>query len=636
MCGLVAVVDLDGGLNDGSVAPAMTVLRPRGPDGEGTWLSPTRRAVLGHTRLAINDPHGGAQPMGRADDGLWLVSNGELYDHLELGDELTRRGVHLRSRSDAEVALHQFAEHGEAAATRWRGELAVVVWDERRGRLTAIRDRFGVKPLYHARLGRRVLIASEITALLAMGVDAEWDVPAFADHLQVAMGPTATPVRAVRQVPPGCMLRVDTDGVHVRRYWDIDYPSAHELGEVDERERPAHEAAVAAAMMAAVHRRTEVAQPLSCYLSGGLDSAAVLALAARNHEVEAYTAGFDHPGFDETSRARRTAEHLGVRHHVVSRGPGGHLERLAETVRAGEMVPENAHGAARLDLARAVGASGRRVALAGEGGDETLLGYPQLLKDLELTLDPAAMERTRRHCAALAETPHAPPHLRSMVRTLGFVPSWVVERHATLARPIRHLLDPDLLRLTRRRDSTAELLSDVGHRLTGRLPVHQSMHLFARSRLVNYILSAERLDARHGVEVRMPLLDEDLFDVVRRTPPQWYASAGRGKQLLRAAVGPALPAEVRGGVKRGFFAPPELAEQTDVNELRQVITPAALDASPLFDRRAVSAWLDGLSGMPAARRAVYDPIVHLVAGSILLGETFQQVGHEVRGAGARA
>ncbi|GGR03501.1 asparagine synthase (glutamine-hydrolyzing) [Streptomyces pilosus] len=627
MCGIVAAVDFDGSLGADAVAPALRVLRPRGPDGEGTWVSPTGRAVLGHTRLAVNDPAGGAQPMGVADGGLWIVANGEFYGHRALRERLRRRGVAVRSGSDSEVALHLFHAHRERALDELHGEFAFVVWDERRAELTAVRDRFGVKPLYYARLGRRLLIASEIKALLALGVSPEWDTAAFADHLNLAMGPDATPVRAVRQVPPGCLLHADAGGLRLREYWDIDYPRAEEHADVREEDRSAHLDAVETALTQAVLRRTDVDGPLACHLSGGLDSSSVLALAARTRDITAFTVAFEGSGLDESALARRTADHLGVRHEVVHHTPDGHLDRLVRTLHAGEMVQENPHGVARFVHAGAIAAAGHKVALAGEGGDEVLAGYPQFGKDLALTLDPAQRARTRAAYAQLADTADLPRHLRTLVADLGFVPSWIVERHATVARPIAALLTPDFARLTRERDSAAALLARAGDRLVDRTPLHRSLYLFARSRFANYILMAERLDAAHGVEVRLPFLDDGLFDVLRRTPPQWYAHDGRTKHLLRATVGTQmLTAEVRSGRKRGFMAPPAIGDEAAFAALRGAITPAALDDSPFFDRRAVLAWLDRLRALPAARRAVHDPIVQLVAGALLLTDVFRQAG----------
>ncbi|MFF9118735.1 asparagine synthase (glutamine-hydrolyzing) [Streptomyces massasporeus] len=627
MCGIVVAVDFDGSLGADAVAPAVRVLRPRGPDGEGVWVSPTGRAVLGHTRLAVNDPQGGAQPMGVSEDGPWLVANGEFYGHRVLRERLRRLGVPVRSGSDSEVALHLFHAHGELALHELHGEFAFAVWDERRAELTAVRDRFGVKPLYHARLGRRLLIASEIKALLALGVSPEWDTAAFADHLHLAMGPDATPVRAVRQVPPGCLLRADADGIRLHRYWDIDYPRAEEVADLREEDRATHLDAVESALTRAVRRRTDVDGPLACHLSGGLDSSSVLALAARTRDVTAFTVAFEDSGYDESALARRTADRLGVRHRLVRHTSDGHRRRLLETLRAGEMVQENAHGVARFEHAGAIAAAGHKVVLAGEGGDEVLAGYPQFAKDLALTLDPAQRARTQAAYAQLTATVDVPHHLRTLLADLGFVPSWIIERHATVARPITALLTPDFARLTRERDSAAALMSQAGDRLAGRTPLHRSLYLFARSRFANYILTAERLDAARGIEVRLPFLDEQFFDVVRRTPPQWYASDGRSKHLLRATVGTRLlSSEVRDGRKRGFFAPPASADDTAFAALCDIIDPAALDSSPFFDRRAVLAWLDRLRALPADRRAAHDPIVQLVAGTILLTDVFRQAG----------
>ena len=300
MCGIVAIYSAREPIRTDAVQRATLRLTHRGPDGQQTWLSADRRVGLGHARLSIIDLATGAQPIAGEDEALQIVVNGEFYDFERTQRDLEGRGHRLRTRSDSEIALHLYEDHGTACLHRLRGEFAFALWDGPNDTLFAARDRFGIKPLYYAVHRGTLHLASEIKALLAAGVPARWDRAAFfqANHF-LGTPPDRTFFEGIYPVPPGHYLLASGGQVRLIRYWDFDYPAAVDARaaspDAEYAERFRH------ALDEAIRLRLRADVPVGCYLSGGLDSCAVLGLAAaqRSEPIRAFTLTFDRADYDE-------------------------------------------------------------------------------------------------------------------------------------------------------------------------------------------------------------------------------------------------------------------------------------------------------------------------------------------------
>jgi asparagine synthase (glutamine-hydrolysing) len=624
VCGVVAIFAATGGLCAADVDRGVVALRHRGPDGVGTWASGCGRAALGHTRLAVIDLDTGDQPMHTADGRLHLVANGEFYDYERIRDELGRSGRRLLTRSDSEIALHLYDRDGIGAMQSLRGEFAFVLWDSRRGELFAARDRFGIKPLFYARHAGRLYLASEVKALLALGVPARWDSESLGHHLLAGIRPDRTLFAGINQVPPGCFLLADGHGVRVHEYWDLDYPHAAAFEEGHDRR--SHREAVRDAVRDAVVTRMRADVPVAYHLSGGLDSGTVVCVAARaetRHRLATFTVRFNAPALDEGDAARRTAEHAGAGHTEIPFCDEEYVGRLAETLVRAEMIQENSHGIARLVQAEAIRAAGYKVVLAGEGGDELFAGYPQMRKDLTMTVSPDQMATARRSYAKLGAG-DAPVHLRSLLRHLDFVPAWVVDRYLSVTLPMSSLLRKEFAAFTHNCDPFADLLTGetAAAQLTGRTPYHQSTYLFTKTWLCNYILAAERLDMACALEVRLPLFDHHLAEVAKWTPPAEHLNGPQAKPLLREAMRDYLPDGLYHEAKRGFFAPPAIADDRVLTWIRDLVRRPLIDDLPFFDQARVRDLVDGLIRLPAQRRAAHERVVQIIVGVLLLTERF--------------
>lgn len=573
MCGVAALLTSGAPADPGALRRALDALRHRGPDGSGLWISPDRRAALGHARLAVVDPAGGAQPVANEDGAVVAAVNGEIYDDDRLRRDLERRGHRFRGRSDSELVVHLYEEHGLELFAHLRGEFAFALWDGRARRLVAARDRFGAKPLVWHEGPEGLALASEAKALFALGRPAAWDEESLfhALSLQYVL-PDRTLFRGVRTLRPGHVLVADARGVRTSAYWDLDYPRGP---------GPADEAGLAAELRErldeAVRLRLRADVPVGALLSGGLDSSAVAALAGRRL-AGVFTVGFDAPPYDELDVARRSAARLGVPHHAVRVDAPQLLQALPDAVERAEGLAVNGHLPAKFLLSRAVRAAGVKVLLTGEGADEIFAGYPHLRAEAR---DPADL-LTRG--IMLPDGPGLP--LDAVRARLGAVPRFL-EAKASLGARLHRLLDPGFLERFRGRDPYAEFLEavDVPGRLEGRAPLHQALYLWCKSALAVYILRTlgDGTEMAHGVEGRLPFLDTPLVEFAQRVPPELQIRDGREKHLLREAVRPLVSDEVAARRKQPFFAPP--LGTAAVEALRAAALPDAF--APDAGRREV-------------------------------------------------
>lgn len=620
MCGLVASVASDGGVSRDAIECALARLQHRGPDAQRAWVSRGGRAGLGHSRLSVIDLRGGEQPIASEDGRLRIVVNGMLYDYERLRRDLEGRGHCFSTLSDSEVALHLFEDRGPEALNALRGEFAFVIWDECEQRLFAARDRFGVKPLYYAVHAGVVHLASEVKALAALGVPLRWDSEALYDLHFVARPPNRTLFTGVHEVPPGHYLVTDGTEPRLVRYWDWDYPLARSRLDRSPREWIERLREV---LEEAVRLRLRADVPVGCYLSGGLDSCAVLGLAARYapEPVRAFTVSLDHPDYDETALAREQAERSGAELYPVVVGSADLAEHFADAVSYAEYPLGNGHAVAKYLLSRAVQRSGGKVVLTGEGGDEIFAGYPHFRQDFLLHQsngdDPAAgaralaeLEATNRVSAGTL-LPTGPAHLSSVERILGYVPAQL-QVWSQLGASLTSLLRPDVRNAFAGRDTYQAMLGclDVESQLRGRSLVDQSLYVWGKTMLPSYILSVigDRMEMAHSVEGRLPLLDHEVAAVVAQMPVSLKIHGATEKYALREAARPVLTETVYRRQKHPFMTPPATLQVDGplFTLVQDTLRGPALEGPGIYDRSAVVALLDAVPNMPVAERFAAD------------------------------
>ncbi len=626
---------------------ALAALAHRGPDGSGQTLAAGGNVFLGHTRLAIIAPDDGRQPLASEDGTVHAVVNGEIYGYEGLRDDLEARGHRFVTRSDSEVIVHLYEERGLDLVSALRGEFAFILWDERHRRLVAGRDRFGVKPLRYAEHGGGLYLASEAKALFAMGVPAAWDEASFLHAIAHQYLPKdRTCFAGIKRLPPGCLLIREGHGSpRVVPYWtptpvpDADAITAEEAAV---RVREAVEEAVA------VRLRADV--PVAFALSGGLDSSAVVALAARRlgkaqatAEIHTFGVSFAHPPYDEREGALEVARHVGAIHHPVTVSQEDLIEVLADAVAHGEGLAINGQLPAKLLLARAVNAAGFSVLLTGEGADELFFGYPHLAADVAATLPEAEARLIRarldaHHGAsrgvmlpagvASAEDTAIEASLAPIAEALwpASVPTFLRAK-ARFGLRLGALLDNEgRERLARRAPMRRLITERTKAILDGAEPVAKSAYLWTRLALAGYILETlgDGTEMAASVEGRPPLLDHHLAELALRLPTEHKIHRGVEKYVLREAVRGLLPEPTRVRPKHPFLAPPLAVHATSRTEamVRDVLSGAALADVPFVDSAKVTAFLDGLRDADAAARQAAEPVLFTLLTASLLGQRF--------------
>jgi asparagine synthase (glutamine-hydrolysing) len=530
MCGIAGVLNLDGRPADPDLLSRMAVVMAhRGPDGEGFH----RDGPLGlaFRRLSIIDlSHAGDQPMSTPDGSLWLVFNGELYNFVELGAELRALGHHFQSHADSEVVLHAFEEWGQACLDRLLGMFAFAIWDARRRRLTLVRDRLGIKPLYVAEHDGSVVFGSEIKALRELpGVARRARPEAIAQYLAFTHAiDDQTWFEGVNRVPPGGLVTVaEAEGMRSRSWWDpVDLyrsPSAGAGRGAPQRIRDLLEEAVR------IHLRSDV--PVGAHLSGGLDSSTVVALVAGlgDGRVATFSGAFaEGAPYDERRWIRLVVERYGTDHREVV-PTADELPRDLPRIAWHMDEPTAGPGVfPQYRVCRLARDAGVIVVNGGQGGDEVFGGYPRYLRELR-----------------------------------------GVERGGRAALP-----RPDVLRTAARRElfggRLAHLLSglhpDLGGRLRGYRPerptcalgdrVAEEMYFDLRHYLPALLHVEDRTSMAVSLESRVPLLDHRLVELMAAIPSGEKLAGGALKPLLRAAVRDVVPAEIIDRTdKRGFPTP---------------------------------------------------------------------------------
>lgn len=604
MCGICGVVTTGRPPEVSLVREMIGRLRHRGPDGSGYYRD--HRAALGHARLAIIDTTGGAQPMANEDETLWISFNGEIFNYVELREELVRLGHQFRTASDTEVIIHAWEQWGEAGFDRFNGQWAFALWDQRSERLILCRDRLGVRPLYYARTPERFVFASEVKALFAdPSVPRELD-PAGLDEVLTYWSTVAprTVFRGVEQLPPGHFAVLDAEGFRSRPYWSIGFPS----GEA----RPTQDLAAGAEKLR--ERLIEACRlrflrsdvPVGAYLSGGIDSSVTAAVVARYTDAPLHTFSlrFSDPSFDEGDYQQQMATRLGTEHRDVMVSPHDIADIFPEVVRHAESPILRSAPAPLFLLSRLVRENGYKVVVTGEGADEVLGGY-DLYREARVRLfwsrDPGSAKRGRAAELLypwMTRSPGAAPafargffgmHLDPADPALSHRPRWqstaAVKTLLTAAwRNEAPLADP------------ADLATSLPEGSRHWDPLARAQWLELTTLLPGYILASQgdRMLMANSVEGRFPFLDREVVALANSLPAHHKLLALDEKHVLKRAFADLIPAEILRRAKQPYRSPDAAsfflgADRPDW--IADLTTPAALRLSGVFDPSAVSGLL---------------------------------------------
>ena len=607
MCGIAGEWAWSGKLPEQSVVAAMIdSLAHRGPEGSSQWVGPDGRLALAHAQLSFFK-RAQAQPLSNGRNTIFVVCNGEIYNHQELAELVRGSGSDINIKSDVEVIPYIYELRGPSCFAMLRGEFAFALFDSEKQALYLVRDRFGIKPLFYHLTAGAVAFASEIKALFANP-----RVPRALDNRSVATKlfgitiPGATAFSTIHDVKPGAYLEISASGISERPY-SIPrlQPSEdpRDLGELAHDFLPIFDEAV--------RTRLHGDFPIGAYLSGGIDSSAVLASMAHSgaKSLKAFTISFEDRSLDESPVAAKTASRLGVEHHLVRVSDRDIAENFLNSVWHSEIPVINCHGTAKFLLSRAASAHVKAI-MTGEGADELFAGYNYFGANIEagrhLGLGQQVANWYRmllsdRLASGFLTVPrekdlnrlknifNCTPHLG--MRTL-FYGRWI---RKLLSRDFRRYFSPlGTLEMIKQ-----EIASDDVGAMT---PTNLDRFVALRYDLPAYLLNflGDRQEMAHSVEGRVPFLDDKVVAFAAALREESLIGEAAGKKLIRVAFAKRLPPETLISQKKIFLAPPTGTDEILRSEwAHHLLSKSVTETVGVFDGRKLEFLRAGLKVLPA-------------------------------------
>lgn len=604
MCGIAGQVDRAGTSRDRvtDTKRALGMLRHRGPDQFGIYADPF--VALGSARLSIVDLSGGQQPIANEDERFWIVFNGEIFNHVELREELEARGHRFTTHTDTEVILHLYEELGPACLNRFNGQFAIAIWDRKQRTLFLARDRLGVRPLFYTTVTGRLLFASEIKALLAdPEVERRID-PVALDQIFTFWSPLSprTAFRNIQEVPPGHFLKFTGGQIEIERFWRLTFPE--ERTEIASRSFDECVEEFQRLLLDAVRIRLRADVPVSAYLSGGLDSSTIASVIRNfsSSKLETFSISFSDTHFDESQFQRQMASYLGTDHHVVEATHSDIGRVFPEVIWHTEIPILRTSPAPMFLLSKLVRDHRFKVALTGEGADEFLAGY-DIFKEAQIRRFWARRPDSKwRHALLQKLYPEIPGLSQSKGSFLA----------AFFKNGLNDVDSPDYSHSIRWRNTRratrffsaqlTEELKTLGTNPTKEIrypqefskwgPLERAQFLEIDIFLSQYLLSSQgdRMGMAHSVEGRFPFLDHRVVEFSCSLPSRFKLRGLNEKHLLRVAAEKWLPPEIAQRRKRPYRAPIHKCffHHATQDYVRDLLSPEKINEAGVFNAVAVA------------------------------------------------
>src|SRR3954471_13983807 len=566
MCGIAGIVSSDRLHPDDRerVVRMRDVIAHRGPDDAGLFAD--GQAALGHRRLSIVDLAAGHQPISNETDTAWIVFNGEIYNHLDVREQLESAGHRYKTRSDTETILHAYEQWGDASVEHLRGMFAFAIWDASRQRLLLARDRLGVKPLYWTRAGDRLLFGSEIKAILESGlIRAEANEEALPELLSTRyLSGTETLFRGIHRLQPGHTLIFENGQISIRRYWDIPAGrNSEEVGGLSEaaivrRFRDLLEEAVRIRLMADV--------PLGMFLSGGLDSSAIAALMSKmiDRPLQTFSVAFKQRAFSELDYARQVARAIKADAHEIVIDDQDFFGALPQLI-GHEDEPIAHPSSIPLYFVSALAREHVKVVLTGEGSDELLAGYGKYPRVAWNWRAAARYERMLpgavRSSIARGVIPMLPAKLARYARrsflAMGRTPESMFFDNFSAIRLAdqRQLLSPALREAATRANAYGSSLDYFNAPNGSSTLLDRLLYADIKTYLVELLMKQDQMSMAASIESRVPFLDHELVEFAATLPDHWKLHGWTTKRILRESMKGLLPETILNRPKMGFPVP---------------------------------------------------------------------------------
>ncbi|GAB3028155.1 asparagine synthase (glutamine-hydrolyzing) [Bowmanella dokdonensis] len=623
------------------------IMHHRGPDNYGYCNPKDVGMGMSHARLSIIDLNEsrGRQPFFLHGGQIIFAHNGEFYDYQRLRGELTALGEHFETKSDSEIVPHLYMRLGmEETLKHLRGEFAFGLFDELQDTLYLVRDRFGIKPLYWTQTDNHIVFGSEVKTVLAHPeVNAVIDSHGLFHQLIQVMVPGRTAFKGVHQVEPGHMLKITRkDGrfnIETTKYWDMDFPTPQQRQRLDDEY---YIEGVRKHLLEAVQLRLNADVPVGCYLSGGIDSCAILGLAsaASQDPIRAFTISFDSDEYDEASIATEMARATGAEQDILKLNADLLYDNFSRTIWHTERTIYNTLAVAKLMMSQHVRHVDYKVVLTGEGSDELFAGYPAFRKDMFLHgmegLDAeqaAEWQRTLSESNKLFQGAMLPKdeYVSEKINDkVGFTPS-CLQPWLGCSDLARQLLNPEIRDELKDYEPGAAIADRLDERyLKDRHPLDKAQYVWIKTMLEGQILTwgGDRVDMANSMEARPAFLDHHLAEFAATIPPQLRIRGSKEKYVLREAMKGLLPTVLYERQKFAFMAPPAHTDLKKWNKLKSLFKRHAsadkLKEAGLIDADFVQTLMERQESpdTPAADKVQIDAVLNHVLGVMLLHHHF--------------
>ncbi len=609
MCGIAGIFDPDINPTKDEVYPMVEIIKHRGPDADGYFMKD--QIGMGMRRLAIIDLKTGNQPISNEDNTVTVVFNGEIYNYLELRKQLIDLGYKFKTNTDTEVLLHMYSEYDLDMLSYLNGMFAFAIWNNETKTLFVARDRMGIKPLYYARIGRRILFASELKCLLTCSaLDRSLDMDAISDYLRLGYVPRQeTPFQAVRKLLPGHFLIADKHQFQIKEWWNLE--EIHRSGAFQPTQE--YESETVNLFDSSVEFRMRSDVPVASFLSGGLDSSLISVTASKLSPIklQTYNVRFADALFDESSYATTVAEQANTDHHQITVSAGDALEKLPllvwhmdEPIADSAIIPNF--------LVSQFAANQVKVCLSGLGGDELFGGYSRYI---DKPLGPYRRFFSKfpwliRTILPLLKITH-PRHANRLAPLSG--PGEVWRNYLNQIQ----LFDSDMLRKMNIKEmgQTEKIIKDLWFSYPGEDDIGRRQFIDQQTYLPDQILAlTDRMSMAVSLEVRVPFLDHRLLGSITNLPEfEKQTQNGDFKIWLKKILGHRVPPEILERRKWGFDAP--VLNWIEFPKIKEVITHLPKQLSNIMDSKYIESLIQNKT----------NPRYHNLVWSLLMLAVWQKV-----------
>ncbi len=600
MCGIVGILNLAANppVEEATIRQMLAMIRHRGPDQFGIFLD--EHVALGNARLSIIDLSHGQQPISNEDKTLWIVFNGEIFNHTELRVELQARGHQFATNCDTETVIHAYEEYGPDCLSHFNGQFVIAIWNTRDRSLFIARDRLGVRPLFYTVSEGALIFGSEIKAILADSrVKAEID-PVALDQIFTywsTLSPRTT-FRGIVDLPPGNFMMVRDGRIDVKPYWELDFQAAESAPIRDKRE---YLEEFRSLLIDATQLRLRADVPVGAYLSGGLDSSTIAAIIRKytNNHLDTFSISFSDPNFDESEYQKQMARFLGTDHQVVYATHEDIGRIFPEVIWHTETPIMRASPAPMFLLSKLVRDKQFKVVLTGEGADEILAGY-DIFKEAKVRrfwaqrpdskLRPGMFKKIYPWISGLADGNAS--YLAAFFG-MGLTDTDTKDyshsiRWRTTNRTKR-FFSGETLQAIKSAEGQDPFYPEGYDRWD---PLHRAEYLEIKIFLSQYLLSSQsdRVAMAHSVEGRFPFLDYRVVEFSNRLPPTLKLRGLTEKYLLKEVSREWLPADICDRPKQPFRAPIHRSffNESRLDYVQDLLSPAAIASTGIFNPAAVS------------------------------------------------